>query len=113
MSPMSLQISLRYLTPPVSVPQHVQRYMRSGQIRQRLSEFAEATGRPRRWLERAETLLAAPLACQQPQLADRRREIQVRMKAGTGRGGVGWDWTGGKEVEYKISWGRLPQCHIK
>ncbi|XP_043237695.1 nesprin-1-like isoform X2 [Amphibalanus amphitrite] len=55
---------------------HVKRYMQSGQIRQRLAEFAEATARPRRWAETAEALLTAPLDCRQPQLAHRRQEAQ-------------------------------------
>ncbi|XP_043218066.1 microtubule-actin cross-linking factor 1-like [Amphibalanus amphitrite] len=56
--------------------EHVKRYMQSGQIRQRLAEFAEATARPRRWAETAEALLTAPLDCRQPQLAHRRQEAQ-------------------------------------
>ncbi|XP_043244080.1 nesprin-1-like [Amphibalanus amphitrite] len=55
---------------------HVKRYMQSGQIRQRLAEFSEATARPRRWAETAEALLTAPLDCRQPQLAHRRQEAQ-------------------------------------
>ncbi|XP_037072795.1 nesprin-1-like [Pollicipes pollicipes] len=55
---------------------HVQRYMQSGQIRQRLAEFGQLTARPGRWTERATAGLAAPLPCRQGELLQRRHLAQ-------------------------------------